>query len=456
MAEVSKLMRSRRFLGPLITAAAGIVAALVLQRCLAGRGDGWAFAKLGLALGLMVALLREKLDVGATLLVGTASIGAAFGVAWADMARVATFGVFDRAAAGLHDDGMGMIRLVLMVFLINFMGQALMLTGGLKRLIGSMERLFRDVRWVMAGVPSIIGLLPMPGGAMLSAPMVGEMGETLDIGPDEKTAANYWFRHVWEWWWPIYPAILIMLEQKYATLGDIIVYQAPLSLVAIAAGWFFVLRKIPRRRPQPGEWRLAREAGSAIGVLWPVLFVVLVMLTFRPPKPWGDWVLPAALVAADAALVLTRRMKRPELLKALKAAASWQMSFLIFGVCVLRGMFGVSGAAERLPAALAAVHVPAMVACFVAPFTVNVIVGYNLAGVSMTFPLLAGLFEQTGAAGVAVAYAGSYLGMMSSPVHLCLALTREYFRTPWARAYAALAPMLAVEIVAVALIGWLG
>ncbi len=435
---------------------AGLLAAALLERLARGGGPIWPFAKLLLVLAIMVLLLREKVQVGLALLAGAVALGLAFRVPVRAIAHAFTFGLLDQNAVRLHAFGEGALRISVLIFLINFMGRLLIMGGGVRALVESLERLFRDVRWVMAAIPAVIGLLPMPGGAMLSAPMVGELGDRLRITPEQKVIANYWYRHVWEWWWPIYPAILIVLEDGYLSLPQVLLYLGPFTVLAVGLGWFFVLRRVPRQRPDRGEVHALRDVGQALGVLWPVLVVVAVVLTVPLPAPYRGWLLPVTLVFVDAALLLRVKLGRAQLLEALKLAGQWSFFLLIFGVYVLRGAFALSGAAEKLPVGLEALSVPPAMACFIVPFAINALTGYNLAGVSIAFPLLAALFERTGPSTVVVAYAGAFLGVLSSPVHLCLALTREYFMAEWGRVYALLAPILLSMLAVVALIAWLG
>ncbi len=434
----------------------GLAAAALLERLTSGGGPVWPFAKLLLVLTLMVLLLREDVTVGLALLAGAVALAVAFRVLVPDIGHAFTFGILDPKAARLHAFGEGALRISVMLFLINFTGRLLIIGGGVRILVEALERLFRDVRWVMAAIPAVIGLLPMPGGAMLSAPMVGELGDRLDMSPERKVLSNYWYRHVWEWWWPIYPAILIVLEDGYLSLPQILLYQGPLTVVAIGLGWFFLLRKVTRRRAEKCSVQILRELGRVLRVLWPILAVVIVVLTVRLPAPYKDWLLPATFLIVNVAFLFTVKLHRADFLKALRLAGQWQFFMLVFGVYVLRGVFALSGAAEKLPVGLEAVAVPPIVACFVVPFAINVLTGYSMAGVSIAFPLLAALFAGTGPSGVAVAYAGAFLGVLASPVHLCLALTREYFSARWGRVYALLTPMLLGMLATVVLIAWIG
>ena len=43
---------------------------------------------------------------------------------------------------------------------------------------------------------------------------------------------------------------------------------------------------------------------------------------------------------------------------------------------------------------------------------------------------------------------GAFAGVLISPVHLCLALTREYFQAQWGRVYRSLIPLTAAIVLA--------
>jgi len=448
--------RRRSWAWPVLTVTAALAVAVILGRFASDRGPAWAFVKLLLALGLMVLLLRERAPIFLSLFVGAITLGVSFRLSAGQLFDAFSFGLRDRSATSLHELGMGAVRLGVMVTLINLMGRLLIESGGIRRLTGALERLFRDSRYALAGVPAMIGLLPMPAGALMSAPMVNDIGDRLALTPAQKTLANYWFRHVWEWWWPIYPAILLVLDGGYLrSMPQLLRYMAPFTLLAIALGWIILVRRIPRpARPARGNaWR---ELGRLLSVAWPVLAVVAGAMLIPLPRAYQPWLLPALLPLVNFAYAVVARLPAEKIRIALVKALQWEIMLLVVGIYILRGVFELSGAAEQLPQALAAFHVPAMGVCFIVPCSISAVTGYNLAGVSMAFPLLAPLFAVTGPAGVAVAYAGSFLGILATPVHLCLALTREYFHAEWGSIYAGLALLLAGMLAATALLACFG
>jgi len=60
------------------------------------------------------------------------------------------------------------------LFLILFFSNLLKTTGRMKEILEGFRQIFKDVRVVIALLPAIIGLMPLMGGALVSAPMVVE------------------------------------------------------------------------------------------------------------------------------------------------------------------------------------------------------------------------------------------------------------------------------------------
>ncbi len=79
------------------------------------------------------------------------------------------------------------------------------------RLVPAMHGLFRSRRVALAAIPLVMGLLPTPGGIMLSAPMVREAGDKMGVERSRVAAINFFFRHQWEPIWPLFPAVPLIV-----------------------------------------------------------------------------------------------------------------------------------------------------------------------------------------------------------------------------------------------------
>lgn len=97
--------------------------------------------------------------------------------------------------------------------------------------------------------PALIGLLPMPGGAIFSAPMVEAAAVELRISRTDQTLINYWFRHIWELAWPLYPGIILASSLAAIPVTHIVGIMWAGPLVSFAIGWVCILRPALRHAP---------------------------------------------------------------------------------------------------------------------------------------------------------------------------------------------------------------
>ncbi len=164
----------------------------------------WALVKIACVFAVMVFFIRRGVAIGYVLLLAAVLLGIVLGIGFSEaegsglgwaLAGARNLFVKMVEAAVLPDS----VRLVCLVLTITVFGAVMEHVGKLRALAGSLLALFRDRRWAMGSLASLVGLLPMPGGAMISAPMVGEVAKDLDLSREDKTAINHWMRHVWEY-----------------------------------------------------------------------------------------------------------------------------------------------------------------------------------------------------------------------------------------------------------------
>ncbi len=383
-------------------------------------------------------LLWRRWNLGIVLLLASAVIGLLFG----------------RSPAGLWQDSVStvtdplVLRLAAIVTLILVLGALLKATAKLKGMIQSLEALFPDGRVTIAVVPALIGMLPMVGGAIFSAPMVDEIGDHLGVDKDRKTFVNYWFRHVWEWVLPIYPSLILAGALLNVSPRELILTQWPLTVMAIAAGALFGLRPIQRRtngatssRGRNGNLKLL--AGS----IWPIVLVIILSIPLQV-----DLIL--SLLVTIASLALANRLGPLRVWKILRQDVSLKPVLLIVSVMLFRQVLDSTEAVASIPDTLTAAGIPAPLIIFFIPMLAGLLTGLAAGAFGVSFPVILPLLLATemNMGAVALAYAGGFLGVLLSPLHLCFSLTRDYFDANWGPNYRMLLPsVLAVAAVGVAL-----
>jgi hypothetical protein len=88
------------------------------------------------------------------------------------------------------------IELALLMTLIFILAKCMQETGAIKKLIDSL-RTFFSKGGTLGIIPAVYGLMPVPGGALFSVPMINEEGDKYHLNKDQKNFLNIWFRHIW-------------------------------------------------------------------------------------------------------------------------------------------------------------------------------------------------------------------------------------------------------------------
>ncbi|HEC33971.1 MAG TPA: DUF401 family protein [Chloroflexi bacterium] len=382
-------------------------------------------AKLLAVLALIVFLLNRKWNLGLVLLLASVLLGLLFAHPAREIISDAFLAITDWLT----------LRLVGIVVLILTLGEILRRTARLDGMVHALEQLMPDTRIVLALVPAFIGLLPMVGGAMFSAPMVGRIGDRLEASEDRKTFVNYWFRHIWEYVFPLYPsfvvgAALLGLSDQQATA-----MLWPLSLVSVLGGVLFGLLGLkPSQQIGQRSGALASLRELALSI-WPIGLVLFLTLVVGLD-------LIISLLLTIALLALVNRVGVRQFWDILCHRIRWSTVLVIFGAMLFRRVLEGTGAVAAASQALIQMHVPVIVAVFAVPFAAGLLSGLGTAAFAIGFPIVLPLIGHSPLEpSLAVwAWAGGFLGVMMSPAHLCLSLTRVYFQADWGPLYRRIGP----------------
>ncbi len=345
------------------------------------------------------------------------------------------------------------------ILLLLFFSDSLKRTGRMDRTIAGLKDWLRKKHIIIAGLPALVGLLPMPAGALFSAPFVAAMDEEKELVPPRKVAINYWFRHIWEYWWPLYPGVILAMQYAGLPVLTYFLIQVPFTAAAILGGYLFILRGIGK-----GKGKREGEGNSRENSVWdpravfaailPIGILVLVsILGSALLPPLGVKGTLANLVAMLAGLILALIASFAGRADVFRPALSifgkkeiWLMFVLVLGIqafsaallCPLDAAGGtlVTGMRDEL----VRTGIPLITIVMVIPFISGAVTGVAFGFVGASFPIVFALLGPdpslaVAAATTSFAYTFGYMGMMLSPMHACFVVTAEYFHTPIYGAY---------------------
>lgn len=376
--------------------------------------------KLLLVFAFIVLLLMRHTNLGIVMAGSALVLGLLFGLDaqgfWRSLVQTVT--------------GVSNLELMIALAFIMVLQDIMRRQGILQRLVTSMRGLVGDSRLVMAILPSLVGLIPSAGGAIFSAPMVEELSRGSGASAETKALINYWFRHVWEYVLPLYPALLLAAQIYGLPFASFAVLLLPLPILVFAVGWVAALRGLKRQPREAGDGMAVQHLRDLAVGLGPVAAIVFLVLAMRAS-------IALAVAVVLVALILAYRYGPREMAGVVRESVSLNVLFTVFAVLLFKETLVVSNGVQALTPLSTTSHVPLIVLFAVLPCLVGVLTGSPQAVIGTSGPIL---LSMAGAAAVApslvaIATVSGYAGCMLSPAHLCLVLTNSYFHADFGRVY---------------------
>lgn len=327
------------------------------------------------------------------------------------------------------------VFLMVIIFQVIWLSSQMSDTGVMKDLVLSVNRgLSRKTS--MAVLPAVIGLLPMPGGALFSAPLVDQCDTENGLDPVLKTEINYWFRHIWEYWWPLYPGVLLAVDLTGLPMTHFMVFQLPLSIVSIAAGYIFILRRVEHtKNNNTGGAGALKELLIHITPVILIVAVYAFIKIFIPSISTLNKYLPmiSGITVAQIYLQIKRPLKYLKWKEIILSGKTMKLAFLVLLILVYGGFISSplpdgSLIMDHMKNELSSWGIPLFFLVMLLPFISGLTTGIAVGFVGASFPIIVSL-----AGGdisyLVLAYGCGYMGMIFSPVHVCLIVTAEHFHT---------------------------
>lgn len=362
---------------------------------------------------VLLFLIKKKWDLGLVLFIGTLLTGVAFRLDFPVLARNILEALISTETLSLF----GIIILVL------YLGNLLQLKGNFKKMVDSFKNLIPEPRLILALPSSFIGLLPMIGGALMSAPIVEEAGQRWKLTPAWKTFLNYWFRHIWEYSWPLYVNMILASAILQIPIKRIATVQFPFTVLAAILGLIILFKHVHRLPDEKTGGKFLKSLLNLILSIWPIFLVIVLIFVFK-------FSMLLALAATAFLTLIFFRMDFRERSRILWQSISLKTLFLIASVMVFKRILEVSGALESVTGVSQSEGISAYLLLFAVPFFLGLLTGVNHAYVGISFPILLPIFgsENPDMVLVMFAYVSGFVGILLSPAHLCLVLTLDYFK----------------------------
>jgi len=376
--------------------------------------------------------IYKKLNIGLTMLVGAITLGLLDGLGLSEFFIVFLSGLWNSIT----------IMLVISIILLGVLGYILKETGALNEIINNLQSLLSDIRLIAVAMPALIGMLTVPGGAILSAPLCVETGNQLNMPSERQAVINIWFRHVFYFIIPLFPSLILASQLSAINISRYVLHNLPLTIAGVLFGFYFLFRNYSTGTTGISiSWQKLLQLLKSV---MPLILVMILVVFFNVYFPLANYLPPK-----DRAQEFARRIKTL-ILPGIKIP----VAFVIIGIMVYKEMLEHTEVIIDLTNIVIDLGVPLIFLLTFIPFLVGMLTGDNSASVAILFPMFLPIIPAGTAASsayFAYLYASSTSGHIISPAHPCFSLTKEYCKGDTKKIILLTLPLLGV----VMLVGFL-
>lgn len=395
---------------------------------------------------LLGIMLYKHVKLGIALNV-TAILLALLAVDWPKIPEV-IYASVDPSTVG----GQLTLSIVFATFGIMLLSQLYKETGVLDELSASLGFIIKNPKIILSVVPAVVGLLPVPGGAIMSAPIVDSEGEKLKLNSAKKAYVNLWFRHVILPIYPLAPVFVVTTALTGMTAPTLILIQLPVVAVMTAVGYLTSFRgnygseknEDAFEPVNMADWKIKSFLKSFSPILVTIVGAIGISLANYEFSRRGIDVLAATIMGLTF-LAAISKTSRKIFLKTLKSKAIYDIAFATYGAFLIRNAVNASGFPEVFRGLLSNGEANLLVLMAAIPTIFSFLTGSPSGGVVIGTSVLGGILNFM-PGDVMLIYVGAYLGYLIAPTHLCFTFTAEYFKSPLSRVYAYLIPSFTASL----------
>ncbi|TFH26363.1 MAG: DUF401 family protein [Promethearchaeota archaeon] len=353
---------------------------------------------------ILAILIFSKQDLGMVLFFGT--------LTFSFLAQVPIIPTFSSTLTDISTH-----LLAVIMFLIPLLGGMMEKS---EMMMEAIENMNISKKAALMITPALFGLLPVAGGALMSAPIVDQIEPSLPAA--KKIAINVWFRHLLVFIYPLSQVILICTELAGLNQYRTVFFLIPPFMVMAIVGYFTLIRPL-KLSEKEGQ----RNLKVVFRNLTPIIVAPVMDLIGRVLFEWNypEIVTIVGLILSILSVMIMRHQSMPDLTHLFREMKIWRFPLLIYAIFYFLNVFNASGVPEQI----GALQLPFLV-LLVVGFLLGFATGRNQMPFSLLIPVY--LFQNSLSIMPMVdfvsLYTAIFLGYLLTPLHPCLTYSIKYFK----------------------------
>ncbi|MGI6574914.1 MAG: DUF401 family protein [bacterium] len=365
---------------------------------------------------VILQLTAKRVNLALTLLLGSLIIAITSGMGAWKIIEVAYTSALDPSTLTLTFSVVG----------LQLLGYLMKKSGLLEKMVNDLTHLITDPRALSAVLPMVLGMLVVPGGAIMSAPMVEQAGKKAGLSRLNMAAVNLAFRHLWYFIYPLFPLFIMARDLSGLQYGDLIKYLALPTLVSIIiCSWVcFSGSQKSTHVQEKISWSLLGKIAVDMSPIFTIIFAHFILGL--------NYVIAISVGLIMAGYFLYQQGEHNSIQQLIRETIShldWKLGCVVLAVMMLKGYVVESGTINMIVNNMIDAGLPLLFLTFFIPFTVGMLTASHYTGVGIGFAVFAPIIDTLDlrVAYYAFIFITAVTGYFMSPIHLCYILTKEYF-----------------------------
>ncbi len=282
-------------------------------------------------------------------------------------------------------------------------------------------KVIKSRRVILMFIPALVGLLSVPGGAIISAPFVDKLGEESNLSGNQKAIINLIYRHIAMHILPYTTGFLVVTSlAPRISIYKLIGLNSIFVTLYVIIGYFLYVSKVQNDTTPSSNFALSNLLNLFIYTS-PVYLAVLLNLLFSIPFYIG-------MLFNLLAIYLIRPEKT--FLVDIAQAFNIRILLALIGVYLIQGVIGKMESITALLTFVFNEPQTIMLGIIIISFFFGITTGFQPTALGVVLPILITLpiSETQLLLYCHFTFTWSFIGYFFSPLHLCQLFTCEYLK----------------------------
>ncbi|MFZ5942894.1 MAG: DUF401 family protein [Bacillota bacterium] len=371
-----------------------------------------------ISFSLIIILVNRKIPIGISVISGGVVLALFAGLGVKEISMIILRGLMESNT----------IELVLAVVFIGFLSTMMQSYGILDRMVESLEQLFNSTKALVFFIPSLLSTFNATGSAIVAAPILDTLGDRVGLSNARKAAVNIYIRHAWYFVLPIAVHLINASFISEIPIGKFIVIQIPIALMSFLAAYLVYIKPLKEEQLNKKVNHQQRFRYLLSTLLYTSPILISLFLVF-----WMPFYI--ALLVGCLFTYFIRKEEKP-LIETVVKGINFPVIYAAAGVMVFKEIIKSIPDLSILIDKLLTLGIPLEIIVVLITLLLSYIAANVSVVVSMMYPLVLPLIELEHRVALAMLiYTAAYSAYLISPIHMCQALTVEYFRVPLKELY---------------------